>query len=210
MSKPRVLVCVLTGNERTNWICTDLSAAIFRMSKDPRFDISYYPVRDMRPFELARNQTIRVARDEVKADWLISFDNDNFPYGNPLDIIATAKDKHVIGLPSACLHEGRLETIPRAVSLGPTDGDFQKASCVGGGCLMIHKTVWQRIPRGPYFRWISSEKDEGFSPEGVEGEDLYFCKLVRRHGIEVWTHTKSVIGHYRTVDLSALRWPGRR
>ena len=87
MSKPKVLVCILTGVERQNWINPDLSMNLVQMARDSRFDVDYFPVRDFRPYEAARNTTIHTAR-QLNADFLISFDNDNFVTRcNPLDIM---------------------------------------------------------------------------------------------------------------------------
>lgn len=99
-NKPKVLLAILTGIERHNWVNPELSANLFNMAKDPRFDVVYYPVCDARPWEAARNLTILAAK-QTNADWLLSMDNDGF-YPNrphtPLDIIAQAGEKQrVIG-----------------------------------------------------------------------------------------------------------------
>ncbi|HEX3740237.1 MAG TPA: hypothetical protein VHV29_10980 [Terriglobales bacterium] len=69
---------------------------------------------------------------------------------------------------------------------------------------MVHRSVWQKIPRGPWFRWNHGEPTETLDkgPNGC-GEDVYFCRLVREHGLKVWTHAQ-LAGHYRNVDLTAM------
>src|SRR5437870_3805544 len=96
--RPKILVCVLCGTERQNWLNPILAMNLLTMARDSRFDVAFQPVTDYRPWEFARNQTIHLARS-MSADWLISFDNDNFTYTNPLDVITAAgADRDVIGL----------------------------------------------------------------------------------------------------------------
>lgn len=209
-SKPqKVLVCVLTGVERHNWINPDLSMNLIRMVRDPRFDVNYYPVHDARPWETARNMTIVAAR-QINAEWLISFDNDNFVPGNfnPLDIIAAAgEDKHVIGLPYGMGADSGQYGIFPGPNHGAKDGPFQQeAEFVGGGVLMVRNTVWQKIKKGPWFRWQHAESETLAPVQGVsKSEEAYFCHLVRQHGFKVWTHER-LAGHYRTGDITGLAY----
>ncbi len=198
---------MLTGAERTNWINPDLCMTLLQMSKDARFDCNFLPVPDKRPWEVARNWTIHAAR-HIKADWLISFDNDQFVYSNPLDIIAAAgKDQHVIGLTygTARADGGRTQYLLfPSDGNGASDGVFREVDTVGGGVLMIRSTVWQRIPKGPWFRWQHSDSELLDPTPGTCGEDIYFCRLVRQHGFKVWTHTQTLAGHYHTADFTGL------
>jgi hypothetical protein len=209
-TKPKILVTVLTGTERTNWINPDLLMNMLQMSKDPRFDVSFFPVRDARPFEVARNVAIHAAR-HIKADWLLSFDNDAFVHSSPLDIIAAAGPaQDVIGLTygiAACYGAGALEgksaqfrLFPDTATLGTADGPFRETAAVGGGVLMVRNTVWQKIPRGPWFVW---GRGQGELSEMGLGEDVHFCNLVRQHGLRIWTHSQPA-GHYHTVDMTGL------
>jgi hypothetical protein len=203
--KPKVLVCVLTGVERHNWISPDLSLNLIRMVKDMRFDVNYFPVRDCRPWESARNMTITAAR-QINADWLLSFDNDNFVPGqfNPLDIIAAAgEDKHVIGLPYGIGNTEEYTIFPNTAH-GACDGPFREEVSVAGGVLMVRNSVWQKIRRGPWFRWQHVESETLAPAPGVFGEDVFFCQLVRQHGMKVWSYQPQAAGHYRTTDLTGM------
>lgn len=205
MSKPKILCAVLTGIERTNWINPDLSLALITMARDPRFDFNYYPVRDCRPFETARNMTIKAAK-QIAADWLISFDNDNYPMCNPLDVIAEAgpEQRGVIGLTYAI---GNLEQGYRMypdAAHGAVRGSFREEDSVAGGCLMIHRTIWEQI-KAPWFKWQHAPDSETLAPENGRtcGEDVYFCRLAREHGFKIWTH-RNIAAHYRTTNLTAI------
>jgi hypothetical protein len=203
-SKPKILVCVLCGLERGNWINPSLTENLYAMFRDPRFEVNYYPVRDLPPWEVARNATIAAAR-KLNVDWLISFDNDNFvPGANPLDVLMQANpERHaVIGLTSGVgSPHGAYALFPE--STRGNDGPFREADEVGGACLFVHKTVWQKIPQGPWFRWLHGENEALVPDRKTCGEDVYFCRLVRDYGMKVWTHPM-LAGHYRTTDITAL------
>ncbi len=213
MSKPKVLVCILTGIERQNWICADLSINLVQMARDSRFTVNYFPVRDARPWDTARNITVRMAR-ELNVDWILSFDNDNFMQCNPLDIIAAAgKDKHVIGVDyggGSCAgiitqNDGRhgyamFSHMSPPVPNGAIDGPFKEVNHVPGGVLMIRNTVWQQIP-GPWFVWVRGDGE--LLLDNSCHEDIYFCNLVRQHGFKVWKYQQPA-GHYRTTDITGM------
>ena len=209
MSKPKILVCVLCGIERANWINPDLMMNVLEMQRDSRFEVNWFPIRDVRPWEAARNMSIHGART-IHADWLISFDNDNFVKGNPLDIIAEAgPDKHVVGL--TCGVGGQVDAgyhlFPNTDSYcGTTDGVFREVKHVGGPVLMISRAVWERIPQGPWFQFLYKPGNELHLTQPGEfiSEDVWFCQLARRHGFKVWTHTKILAGHYRTTDITGM------
>ena len=207
MSKPKVLLAILTGIERHNWVNPELSVNLFNMARDPRFDVVYYPVFDARPWEAARNLTILAAK-QVNADWLLSLDNDNFfgprPH-TPLDVIAAAKEnQHVIGLTCGVGCPDSYALFPETRA-GKADGAFREVDYVGGATLIVRKTVWQEIPQGPWFRWHHAPNNEVLSPsKGACGEDVYFCQLVRQHGFKVWTHREQLAGHYRTTDITGM------
>jgi hypothetical protein len=70
---------------------------------------------------------------------------------------------------------------------------------VGSGVLFISSEVWKKIP-GPWFRWIVNDDEETTQ---VMGEDYYFCELVQRHGLQVWTHN-DMAGHLKTLNVTRV------
>jgi hypothetical protein len=211
MNKPKVLVTLLTGIERQNWINPELTLMLFDMGRDPRFDVRVALIKDCRPFEVARNNTIKLARDN-NFDYLVSFDNDVFlPVGGPtpLDVIAAAgDDQSVIGLTCGIKsEENGYRLHPPLGSAGRCDGAFREVPNVGGGCLIVSRKVWKKIPRGPWFVWDTTGGDAetlDISRSGLMSEDNYFCRLVRQRGFTVWTHTQILASHYRSVDLTTM------
>jgi hypothetical protein len=202
--KPKVLIALLCGHERQGWINPNLLMNVLQAVKDDRFAVEVITVRDCRPWEAARNVTIDAAR-KLGVDWLISFDNDNFVNRKVLDIIAAATDDQtVIGLRYGVgADTEQYHLFPSRV--GTQAGPFREVDCVGGGVMMIRSAVWQKIPRGPWFRWQHDETSELLTPNANScGEDVYFSKLCRAHGIKLWTHAENLAGHYRTVDLTTM------
>jgi hypothetical protein len=202
--RPKVLITLLTGTERQNWINPELSLQLFNLGRDPRFDVEVANVKDAHPVEVARNHTIKLARDH-KFDWLVSFDNDNFMLqGSPLDIIAAAGARQsVIGLTYGTkAREAVFNIFPPPACGGQIEGPFQEVPAVAGGVLIIHRKVWETIPTGPWFRWHYGA-DETLKDNGC-GEDIWFCHLVRKHGFAVWTHRELLAGHFRSVDLTGM------
>jgi len=205
--KPKVLCCLLCGTERQHWINPDLTMMLFRMAKDPRFDVEVATVKDAVPYEVARNHTIQIARDHG-FEWLVSFDNDNFmPTATPLDVITVAGPQHrVIGLTYGVPTEGKLYNFyPPLQYRSEADGAFQEVPQVPGGVLIVNRQVWDKIPRGPWFRWYCGENKETLDRgKGAYGEDTYFCNLVKQHGFKLWTPRQAMAGHYRTTDLTGM------
>jgi hypothetical protein len=209
--KPKVLITLLTGAERTNWINPELSLMLFNMGRDPRFDVQVAIIKDCRPFEVARNNTIKLARDN-NFDWLVSFDNDTFlpvEGPTPLDVIVSAgQDKFVIGLTCGIKSEEvgfRLHPPPS--NGGKAEPMFKEVSHVGGGVLVINRKVWEKIPRGPWFRWDSTGGDPetlDIHRSGFMSEDHYFCRLATQHGFRIWTPRWIIASHYKSVDITAL------
>lgn len=210
MGKDRVAVFVLCSTERQGWINPELSHLLFKMARDNRFNVAYCTVKDARPFEVARNQTIQQARD-AGMDWLVSFDNDMYmPAGSPLDIIAVAGNKKMIGLTCAAeATPGQYGIFPKDFGL-EVDGPFREVPEIGGGVLIVHRNVWEKVP-APWFKWCYEDNETLGRPPGKAnyqasgcGEDIYFSRLVRQHGFKVWTHQRLYAGHYHTVDLTGM------
>ncbi len=181
---------------------------LWRMARDTRFDVELATIKDAVPHEVARNHTIKIARDN-HFDWLVSFDNDNFmPMGTPLDILAAAgRQQSVIGLTYGVPLKGTSEynLFPPSECRTKIDGPFQEVPSVGGGVLMVNRRVWEKIPTGPWFSWHHGDGTETLDRgNGGYGEDVYFCNLVRQHGFNVWTHRELLAGHYRTTDITGM------
>lgn len=206
-SKPKVLVCVLTGVERHNWINPYLALNLLTLAQDTRFTVEIEPVIDKHPVDFARNSCVVMAR-ERKADWLFMVDNDQCFEVNPLDALSAGLGKDVIGLPTmqgfnpAELQAGREPIIPnfRTLEQPERDGEFFTVKQIGTGAMFINRRVWEKV-RGPWFKTNQSE-DEIRTPH-AHGEDFYFCEWVQRHGLKVWAHGR-VIPHWKNSEVSKV------
>jgi hypothetical protein len=202
-SKPKILVCVLCGAEMQYWISPRLAAMLLELTHDARFDVKFEFIRGARPTEFARNLTMQKARDGGY-DWLVSLDADIFmPRGTPLDVIAKAGERSVIGLTYGLETQSGVYTlVPHGG--GAIEGKFAEVPFVGGGCLMVNRKVWEKIPRGPWFR-MQLGNDETLNPNnGGLIEDQFFCRLAQQNGFRVWTHLEIFAGHYHTSDITEI------
>ncbi|HLJ86373.1 MAG TPA: hypothetical protein VKZ53_06090 [Candidatus Angelobacter sp.] len=197
--RPKVSIFVLCSLERTGWVNPALCHALLYLGHDPRLDVSVEMIVDRRPVEHARNVCVCNAR-ERGADLCIQIDNDMTLPANFADIVLEANRtrKAVVSLPAGIMPSGVPQIVPG--DNGPKDGQFRETRYAGGGVLIISSEVWRVIPRGPWFRWVAND-DEALS--GKLGEDCYFCELVQKHGLTVWTH-QSVAGHLKSAD--ATHW----
>jgi glycosyltransferase involved in cell wall biosynthesis len=187
MSKPRVYIAPLCGPE--NWIFPYLHSALMLMQSDKRFDVVPGMVYGVRGYDIARNAAIEQAKKE-RADWILMADHDVVPRFNPLDVLAMAGDRAVIGWSYALgSGQGDYQIFPP----GERSGEFTEVGAVGGGLLAIHSSVWKRI-KAPLFRTLS---------DGINytGEDMYFCRLARENGFRIWT-PKQLLGHMHTTDVT--------
>jgi hypothetical protein len=189
--KPRVLIYVLCGHERTAWICPPLFSALFNL-KDERLDITVDLANGFRPFERARNWSVIQARDRG-FDALVMIDNDMVLPENFADIIheSITSGKPVVGLKAGATHDDGRLWVTACHDNGRLDGNFRRTGFVGSGVLFISSEVWQKIPTGPWFRWLSNDDEEG-TPK--TSEDFYFCELVQ----------KDAAGHLKTLNVTRV------
>lgn len=206
MNKPKVLVCCLTGSERTHWLNSALVENLIAMSHDRRFDVQIEMIRDLRPFEYARNYCVATARAR-DVDFLLMLDNDNACVGfSPLDVLTIAGDRHIIGIPYCFpghTPEGNL-ALGKSVDVGGPvrlEGSFFPVKAIGTGCMFLHRTVWEQMGRGPWFQWKHTPDDELCC--GEMGEDFAFCEKARAAGLQVWAFNR-FIPHFKSADVTEI------
>jgi hypothetical protein len=199
--KPKVLVCVLTGLERHDWLSPWLCESLLELQRDTRFDLTVKMANHPFRVEHARNMGVSDAR-EMNADALLMIDNDNAPPAKFGDILhdALTTGKHVVMLSYGVWLHGadRPEIIPE--DNGPRDGNFRVTGCAGAGVTILSSEVWRVIPRGPWFKYLTN--DDEMQTQQL-GEDYYFCEFVQSHGIKVWTHQR-LAGHLKTADATRV------
>jgi hypothetical protein len=187
----KVLICVLCGPERTQWVNPRLVATLLRTVQDHRFAVDVEFIYGAHGVDRARNLAVDKARDK-QADWCVMIDND-MTCNDPLGILSEAIEQQldVVAVSSGISKtEGSYQ--PNVDLAGDRCGNFMRVSNAGAGVLMLRSSVWQKMPKAPLFLWTSDC-----------GEDVYFCRLAQAAGFKLWTHA-SLAGHLKTVDIAAL------
>ena len=184
MSKPRVLICVLSSLERSGWINPFLMQNLLTIARDMGFNVAIEPVIDKCPVDFARYFCVVMAR-ERHADSLLMIDADQsfWPGYNALDIAGGG------GKRGNCVrgYEGfRVERLQRGENpIEPNfdsmegirnDGEFFTVSHIGTGAMFIRRHICELIP-GPWFFWRYKEGSELHETDGVLSEDWISVNL---------------------------------
>jgi len=85
------------------------------------------------------------------------------------DYLVAHKDKFTTGNP--------IEILPAEQS------DLIECDGVGAGCLLVHRSVFEKV-KPPYFKLLN-----------YVGEDFYFCRKVQEAGFKIFTDPGVLCGH---------------
>jgi hypothetical protein len=201
LPKPGVLVAMLTrGQVTTRW------AISFRNLQLP--PNSNFEFIEALPFHHARNEA---AGDMLKGgfQWLFFLDDDVIP---PDDVIYRLMSRGA-DIVSGLYYRRKHPIYPVAMMEMPNGeksvyipnlelGKMYDVHMVGAGCLLIHRRVFETVPR-PWFEWRADRMDLP-EPERCS-EDYAFCKNARKYGFKVYLDT-SVQCHH--IGLSRSSAPG--
>jgi len=218
MTKGNLMVTVFAVD---SWIHAELAARLLQglITEVRRISLTF--VTGNRPVAHARNHA---AGEFLRSDaeWLIMVDHDTVPPPNFFEIIPMMErdNKFIAGLPYPfmpgceglypypCFALGWFEApgkLRAPSNLPPgwsTSYDF-----LGGGCLVVHRSVFERISK-PYFKTIIDDAevrdiDTEKLPDSA-AEDLYFTYKAKRSGFDLWAHSDFVCQHYKTIPLLAV------
>lgn len=178
--------------------------ALLKLQQDPRYQVTTI-LPTWRPFEHNLNRIVRDMREVYKDhDFWLTFDADNPPTNNPLDLVELNKD--IIGLPTPVWHDKVKGDQPYYYNVlnkkDGTDGwtpaigeGLTEVDVVGSGCMLIHRRVLETVKRPLFMR----EYDEDGIVE--KGHDYLFCEKAQSVGFKVWTHFGYPCEHYVETDL---------
>lgn len=175
--------------------------ALELMKGDPRASIDIQFLNN-RPYENSLNAAVEMGR-MGNYDFLLTFDHDNVPRNNPIDLAFLEKD--IVGMPYIGLQnrEKGIEFAFLAMDK-KENGEYldhkilkglQEVDAVASGALLLSKRVLQS---GLFFE---REWDKGFAIRGI---DFYFCDKAKQQGFNVWAHYDYLAEHFKEVGLLSL------
>lgn len=140
------------------------------------------------PIDVARNTLVRMAL-ESNAEWVFFLDADTIPDDGVLARLLSRGLPMVSGVyyakkyegcwPAAWVKEGGVYK-----PLSDENKGLVMADAVGCGCMLVHSSVFRKIPP-PWFKWETNT----YSPDGklMEkgcSEDFYMVAKAKEHGIQ--------------------------
>ena len=195
--KPKVLITIPT----TGWVHKCCVFSIVRLLNDRRVVVDYTLPTD-RPYESNLNGIVKYFL-KTSFDYWITFDSDNPPIKNILDLVFL--DLDIVGCPTpvwANMKNGDFPMYWNALDEKPDgwtphkplDG-LQKVDAVGSGCMVIARRVLEKMEKPLFFRkW---DKD-GIA---IEGHDYNFCRKAKDQGFKVWAHYDYPCYHFNEIEV---------
>jgi hypothetical protein len=146
-------------------------------------------------------------------DYWVSFDSDNPPYKNPLDLINL--DLDIVGCPTPVWHfrgtekEGSRPIYWNAYSYVEEEDAYreyqpqkglQRVDAIGTGCFVIARRVFEHpeMRKGPFIRKTL--------PDGRvdKGNDISFCERATACGFDIWAHFDYQCMHFNEIELNEI------
>jgi hypothetical protein len=190
-TRPKVLIAVLCGPERHQWVNPSLVGTLIAASHDPRFAVEVAFMNGAHHAEEGRNTCVVAARAK-QVDWLVQIDNDMTCPA----VLSILTEANTAGLDIVSVAAGmiRSENVFKVNVSTPMErcGNFSRVNHAGAGILMIRSSVWSKLSGAPLFVW-----------DNEVGEDGYFCRLANAADFKVWAHDR-LAGHLKTTDITAL------
>jgi len=166
------------------------------------------------PIDMARNEIVRSAQDR-NVEWLFFLDTDVIVPPDTITKLMSYNFPIVSGVyfTRAPPHEPCVwkEIKPNGKQAIPfTPGQMVEADFIGGGCLLIHMSVFDHIEK-PYFEWTLSFED----PDNLNigrSEDFEWCRKVRERGYKIMVDTSIQCKHmipntysnYQGIQISQI------
>jgi len=200
--KKRILVSI----PNQGWIHKLCAFDLLRIDKDPRYDTTIMlPTHS--PYDNNLNLIIADFLDGGYDYWL-TFDADNPPRQNPLDLVEL--DKDIMVLPTPQWHSSKEEqangdypifinAMDEVEGQGfkehkPKEG-LQQIDAGGSGCLLIARRVLLKDHMHFARIWDAQGRV-------VQGADFTFCqKAKKQYGFTIWTHYDYLCHHFKELDM---------
>lgn len=185
---------------------------LLKLIPDSRYNTKVAVPRE-RPYENNLHHCVNSFMESDCTHWL-SFDADNPPRANPLDLVAL--DRDIIGLPTPVWGYTRIpghrplfwnawDYVPEkdAYREHAEKVGLQEVDAIGTGCFLISRRVFEH----PGMRQAPFARKCNLDGTVDKGNDLSFCERARARGFRIWAHYDYPCDHYRgginLVDVEA-------
>lgn len=203
---------LMIGVPTMGTVHTRLTARLLEWARAvPRDRLTLHFTENLVPHDRARNQLVEHFLSSTDASHLLMIDSDMIP---PLDapdrLAAHGKDfvTAMTPVPRVDPASGRTIVVDfcfadtgagkadaQAAPL-PRNSGLQRISRCGTGCLMLHRSIFERLTP-PWFRFVYDDELTAIRLS----EDVEFCDRLRAAGVELWADTSVICRHQRTVLL---------
>ena len=145
-------------------------------------------------------------------DYWLTFDADNSPRRNPLELVRL--DKDIIGCPTPVWNWTEEAAGDRPIYWNAYDYDaesggyrehlpyegLQKVDAVGTGCVLFARRVFEHpeLQSGAFVRMLNSDGTV------EKGNDISFCERATRCGVEIYAHYEYPCYHINELDLGEV------
>ncbi len=186
----------------SGWIHKSVHFAVCKILGDPR-----YRVRHDAPTHTPYIQNLHKCMWDFLnggEDYWLSFDDDNPPTRNPLDLVEL--DCDVIGCPTPVwsntkegdrpFYLNALDAKPNGYAPHEPCEGLQEVDAIGSGCFLVSRRVMEALKdQKPFARQWG---DDGLVT--LSG-DFSFSRKVKAAGFSVWAHFDYVCDHYSETPL---------
>ena len=157
-------------------------------------------------------------------EWMLLVDSDQaWEPQAIIQLLRTAKEKKVKIVSGMTFMQQQGRIIPHAYqritdqkvlapyAVLPSLTEPFKVTAVGGGCLLVHREVIEKVKEmtdgtTSYYWW---EETFDLAVGKMTGEDITFCERASAAGFEIWYEPKAIFGHAdRRQILGPLEYLG--
>jgi len=198
---------VLVSVPNQGWIHKHVAFALLRLQG------SGVPLKIILPTHTPlENSQHKIIIDLLEGDYThwLSFDADNPPTNNPLELIEY--DKDIIGLPTPVYHNtlngerpyyfNMYDYVPEedAYTEHKEMTGLQKVDAIGGGCFLIKRRVFEHpeMQKGAFTRQLHHDGTVN------KGNDVSFSERARENGFELYAHYDYPCMHFNEVELMEM------
>jgi len=216
MNRKKVLVYVLCGPERYQWVAPDLMLRLIEAVHLRDIDVVVGTVYGVYGYDAARNRAVEWFL-ESDADWLCMIDNDTVPPDDfiprVLDFTRNCAQADIVPLPYYIRPRVNVDGLLLCTGLRhPTEPntytlpfqiphEWREIDVGGGGCMFIRRGVLTKMEK-PWFRIPETARLEHLQTGACE--DFDFCTRAQAAGFHLFTHGGLECAHLHTVDVSAV------